>query len=235
MSESQQVINENIGLFSRQSGIITPKELPSHIVIIGAGGIGSWTALALAKMGVKKITIVDYDVIEDVNIAPQIYGIADIGKKKAETLANFINENMQESIARYVPLAWEEWENREEYIAEDVEVLIMAVDSMDVRINIWNEIKKAGLGLVIDGRMMKEVLQVFTIKPDVEEQVKEYEEHHLYPSSEVDPVPCTERAVAYNQFVIAGIIGTLVKHFSKKELETTRILIDLYSFSTIVK
>lgn len=235
MNESNKVIEENIGLFCRQSGIIAPEELPEHIVIVGAGGIGSWTSLALAKMGVKKLTIVDFDVIEDANIAPQIYGIKDLGKKKAEVLANFINENMQMPIATYITKSWEEWEEKEEYLMDDVEVIVMAVDSMDVRIKIWNDVKSSGLGLIVDGRMMKEVLQVFAIKPDDEESVKDYEENHLYPSSTVDHVPCTERAVAYNQFVVAGIIGTFVKHFAKGELDTKRVLIDLYSFSTIVQ
>lgn len=235
MNESEQVIKQNIGLFSRQSGIVAPDELPEHVVIVGAGGIGSWTALALAKMGVKKLTIVDFDQIEDVNIAPQIYGMGDIGKLKCEVLADFINKNMKQPIATPIPVAWEDWEEKDDYLSEDVEVLVMAVDSMDVRIQIWRDIKTAGLGLVVDGRMMREVLQAFAIKPNDPEQVKNYEENHLYPSSTVDPVPCTERAVAYNQFVIAGVIGTLIKHFAKDDLVNTRVLIDLYSFSTIVE
>lgn len=230
MTESHPVIDQNIGLFSRQAGIIKPEELEKHVVIVGAGGIGSWTALSLAKMGINKITIVDFDDIEDVNIAPQIYGMADIGKKKCQVLADFINANMQKEIATAIDTKWEDWKERETYFEEnDVEILIMAVDSMDVRLKIWGDIKYAGLGLVLDGRMMKELLSVYACRPAVEEDVKFYQEN-LYPSADVDPTPCTERAVAYNQFVMAGLMGTLVKHFAKGELETKKIFVDLYSF-----
>lgn len=230
---TKEIIKDN--LFNRQLGIIDPKELDKHVLIIGAGGIGSWTALALAKTGVKKITIVDFDTVEDVNLAPQFYNMEHNGMNKAAALVERLEDECRLMDQQFygVDTKWEEWKDREQYFeTENVEIVIMAVDSMDVRMKIWSDIKYAGLGLVIDGRMAKEMLSLYAVGPSNEESVAAYEKN-LYPSTEADPTPCTERAVAYNQFVIAGLITATVKHYVKKELEYKKILFDLFSMSMI--
>lgn len=229
---TKEIIKDN--LFNRQLGIIDPKELDKHVLIIGAGGIGSWTALALAKTGVKKITIVDFDTVEDVNLAPQFYNADHNGMHKAEALISRLYKECQFTNQEFycVNEAWGNWRHNEYIEKQNVEIVIMAVDSMDVRMKIWSDIKYAGLGLVIDGRMAKEMLSLYVVIPSNEESVAAYEKN-LYPSTEADPTPCTERAVAYNQFVIAGLITATVKHYVKKELEYKKILFDLFSMSMI--
>lgn len=67
----------------------------SRIVIFGCGGIGSLTAVTLAGMGVKKLTISDGDVIEKSNLNRQLFfRAADVGKYKVEVLK-------QEILARF--------------------------------------------------------------------------------------------------------------------------------------
>jgi len=228
------MIQEN--LFSRQSGIIRPDELQRHILIVGAGGIGSWTALSLLKMGMSKITIIDFDTIEEANLAPQFYNTQHNGMSKVEALVKRLTEEALPGQAiQGIHSKWEDWVNKEIFIQEQfVDIVIMAVDTMDVRIKIWNDIKYLGLLDVIDARMAKEMLEIFTIDPTKEEDIKMFEQH-LFPSSSVEHIPCTERAVAYNQFVIAGLIGSTVKQFLKKELSYKRILFDLNSMSLITQ
>lgn len=223
------------GLFSRQTGIIHPEDLDKHIMVIGAGGIGSWTTLALAKMGVSKITSVDFDTIEQANIAPQFYGAEDDGKFKCLALAEKVNKEMGKQVVQPINRLWEDWEERIQYIEDtNVAAVIMAVDSMSVRKNIWEDIKYAGLSLIVDGRMAREMMEVLIVDPSQEQDIKHYEEH-LFPSDQVEEIPCTERAVAYNQFVIAGLIGSVIKQFAKGELLTKRILFDLFSLTLVVK
>src|SRR5512137_333611 len=55
----------------------------AHIVIAGAGGLGSPVSLYLAVAGVGTITIVDMDVVDQTNLNRQILHFdRDIGKKK---------------------------------------------------------------------------------------------------------------------------------------------------------
>lgn len=59
----------------------------AHVVILGAGGVGSHVAWNLAAMGVGRLTIVDFDKIEESNLNRQLtYTPADIGLPKVEVL-----------------------------------------------------------------------------------------------------------------------------------------------------
>ena len=54
--------------------------------IAGAGGLGSNCAVNLARLGFKKMVIVDYDRVEAANLNRQYYFFDQIGKPKVEAL-----------------------------------------------------------------------------------------------------------------------------------------------------
>jgi molybdopterin/thiamine biosynthesis adenylyltransferase len=67
------------------------KLLGSHILIIGAGGLGSAAAPYLAAAGVGKITLVDHDKVELTNLQRQImHKQNSIGKSKVESGKQFL-------------------------------------------------------------------------------------------------------------------------------------------------
>ena len=47
----------------------------AHVVVVGIGGVGSWTAEALARSGVSELTLIDLDHIADSNINRQIHAL----------------------------------------------------------------------------------------------------------------------------------------------------------------
>lgn len=52
---------------------------------MGVGGLGSIVMIALLRLGVKKIIIVDYDIVDNHNMNRQLmYSIKDIGKNKVD-------------------------------------------------------------------------------------------------------------------------------------------------------
>lgn len=66
--------------------------------IAGAGGLGSNCAVALARVGVGKIIIADFDKITKENLNRQYYFFDQIGQKKVFALADnidFINPNVK--------------------------------------------------------------------------------------------------------------------------------------------
>ena len=66
--------------------------LGSHILIIGAGGLGSAAAPYLAAAGVGKITLVDHDKVELTNLQRQImHSQNSIGKMKVESGKQFLH------------------------------------------------------------------------------------------------------------------------------------------------
>ena len=57
----------------------------SHVLLLGAGGLGSGVLQSLVGLGVGRVTLVDIDVVEVGNLARQfLYGSASIGRKKVD-------------------------------------------------------------------------------------------------------------------------------------------------------
>lgn len=79
-------------VLQRQTEEINDKLENAKVVILGAGGLGSNIAHMLARLGVGKMILYDFDVVEPSNLNRQHYGVNDIGKMKAETTAERIKE-----------------------------------------------------------------------------------------------------------------------------------------------
>ena len=47
----------------------------AHIAIVGIGGVGSWSAEALARSGVGRLTLIDMDHIAESNVNRQIHAL----------------------------------------------------------------------------------------------------------------------------------------------------------------
>ena len=59
----------------------------AHVVVVGIGGVGSWTAEALARSGVGRLTLIDLDHISESNINRQIHALDDtVGRAKVEAM-----------------------------------------------------------------------------------------------------------------------------------------------------
>ena len=75
------------------------KILQSHVLVIGAGGLGSPVVLYLATAGVGRITLVDNDVVDVTNLQRQIaHNMADVGDYKANSAmkkVSYINTDVQ--------------------------------------------------------------------------------------------------------------------------------------------
>ena len=85
-------------LYKRQTtlkyfGVKSQQKLQeAEIVIVGCGGLGSIAAVYLAASGVGKIHLIDFDTVAVSNLHRQVfYKIDDIGKSKAQVLANHIH------------------------------------------------------------------------------------------------------------------------------------------------
>ncbi len=57
----------------------------SHIVLVGVGGVGGAVFECLVRFGVKKITVIDFDTVEETNLNRQIISTVDnVGKIKVD-------------------------------------------------------------------------------------------------------------------------------------------------------
>ncbi|MDR3609354.1 MAG: sulfur carrier protein ThiS adenylyltransferase ThiF [Ignavibacteriaceae bacterium] len=74
----------------RNSSDIKEKIKLAVVGIAGCGGLGSNAAIALARIGIKKLIIADFDKVEPSNLNRQQFFIRDIGKYKTDALGKFI-------------------------------------------------------------------------------------------------------------------------------------------------
>lgn len=77
---------------SKSYEFFQPEMCKERIHIIGCGAIGSTLAENLARFGLTKITLYDFDHVEPHNIANQMFRQIDIGKSKVEALADILCE-----------------------------------------------------------------------------------------------------------------------------------------------
>ncbi|HTR93344.1 MAG TPA: adenylyltransferase/sulfurtransferase MoeZ [Trebonia sp.] len=65
----------------------------AKVLVVGAGGLGSPALLYLAAAGVGTLGIVDFDTVDESNLQRQIiHGVSDVGKSKAESAKESIQE-----------------------------------------------------------------------------------------------------------------------------------------------
>jgi tRNA A37 threonylcarbamoyladenosine dehydratase len=59
----------------------------AHVAVIGVGGVGSWTAEALARSGVAALTLVDLDHVSESNVNRQVQALGStLGMAKVDAL-----------------------------------------------------------------------------------------------------------------------------------------------------
>ncbi|PZO20481.1 MAG: tRNA threonylcarbamoyladenosine dehydratase [Burkholderiales bacterium] len=63
----------------------------AHVVVVGIGGVGSWAVEALARSGVRHLTLIDLDHVSESNINRQIHALEPtLGQAKAEAMRDRI-------------------------------------------------------------------------------------------------------------------------------------------------
>jgi molybdopterin-synthase adenylyltransferase len=82
---SRHILLDELGIEGQQ------RLLSAHVLVIGAGGLGSPVALYLGTAGVGRLTIVDNDTVDVTNLQRQIaHNLARVGRPKAESARDTI-------------------------------------------------------------------------------------------------------------------------------------------------
>ncbi len=121
---------------------------------IGVGAIGRQVALQLAAMGIPWLQLIDFDTVEESNLASQGYLEDDLSGPKVQATADLCQQiNHQLEVL--------EINERFRRSMEIGNVIFCAVDKIDVRRLIWESVKDRS-SFFCDGRMSAEVLRVLT-------------------------------------------------------------------------
>jgi molybdopterin/thiamine biosynthesis adenylyltransferase len=89
----KEIIYFKNDLFSRIQGIIdTDYLLDKTVAVVGLGTGGSLGALELAKCGVGKFKLIDFDILETHNITRHVCNLEDIGRFKTQAVRDLITK-----------------------------------------------------------------------------------------------------------------------------------------------
>jgi len=210
---------------TRQKDLISEDKLgKTKILLVGAGGIGSFVAQTLCKMGVQHIQIWDKDRIEEHNIPNQNFK----PKQQGEFKVHALMDNIAESTEAYPETKTDFWTGDFEY---DPDILITAVDSMTIRYELWEAIQKAKKGMwVLDARMSSRSMSMYTCRIGNEESMVQYAKHGLFPSDEADKEPCTAKSIIHTCQACAYMVGNAVHEILSNEKISSAYFGDLLHF-----
>lgn len=206
--------------FKNQKSLLDQDKLASlSFLVIGAGAIGSYFVTTLSKMGAKDITVYDYDKIEEHNISNQIYPLSSVGSPKIEILkrmaSSFGDCQIIEKNQKWI-----------KGISDEYDVVVSAVDNMDVRKEIWDWYSRMNcVKFCLDGRMSAQLYKVYGIDMSNNEAKKFYETT-LYPQSEASEEPCGQKSIIYTVLQVGGQMLSQVKRWIMKDYRPTEVVYD---------
>lgn len=108
------------------------------VAVCGLGGLGSNIAIALARAGIGKLILIDFDKVDITNLNRQQYKATQIGRYKTDALS----ENLRE-IAPYVKLETHTariCEGNAAEILKDADIICEAFDSAECKAELVNAV-----------------------------------------------------------------------------------------------
>lgn len=125
-------------LEKRQGKELQQRFFAATVAICGLGGLGSNIAISLARAGVGKLILIDFDKVDVTNLHRQQYKASQIGRYKTEALS----ENLKE-IAPYVELETHTIRMTEENVVEllkEADVICEAFDDAQAKAMLTNTV-----------------------------------------------------------------------------------------------
>jgi molybdopterin/thiamine biosynthesis adenylyltransferase len=134
-------------LFARNYGVFSEQEQErlrkSRILIVGCGGIGGTVALILARSGIEKFILVEFDAYDTTNMNRQISCFADtLGRNKAEVIGDDILRINPHAEVEIYPRLLNHTEIGQ--LIPRVDIVFPAADDYAFSILIFREAKRQG-------------------------------------------------------------------------------------------
>ncbi|KKK56552.1 hypothetical protein LCGC14_3063390 [marine sediment metagenome] len=214
-----------INKYYRQEGIVDLDSLNEHnYTVIGVGAVGRQVALQLTAMGVHRLQLVDFDTVDETNLATQAYYYGDIDAEKVEAtgaVCQKINPEIE------LTLQCEAFTRR----SKSGDIAFMCPDKIKVREDIFNAFRPAEV--LIDARVAGWMCRILTIH---DELTRDYYETTLFKAKEAHQARCTEQMTIFIANVAAALmLSQLVKYLRELPIEKDYICNLLSNEMTIME
>lgn len=202
---------------SRFSGADWADQL-HDITLIGVGGIGSWLALNLTRIG-HNLYIFDPDTVDESNVAGgQMYRRGSIGQNKANEVTKICRE-FGHSNNRIYPI--------DNYYYKDsgtTPIVMTGLDNMGARkeaFEAWKAMipNDPSKYLLIDGRLLMESAEILCVQGNKQDDIAKYEKEYLFSDDEVPDLDCTTKQTTFGAMLIASMMtATLCNWLTNKKI-----------------
>ncbi len=142
--EQSQFLRSEMILGSNSTDVLKGK----NVILFGLGGVGSYTAEALARSGIGRLTIVDNDTVSVTNLNRQLCALhSTVGLPKADVVkARILDINPDCSVTAvqkfYLP------ENSSEFSLESYDYIADAIDTVSAKIDLAVKSQELGIPLI---------------------------------------------------------------------------------------
>jgi len=209
----------------RHLDFFNPINVKDPVSIIGVGAIGSHIATNLARLGIKNLTLWDFDNVEDHNIPNQIFFETQLNFEKTQAVKEIllqINPDINIEI-------------RGKYTNEELKgYIFVCVDSIDVRNEIYKNNKyNMDIITVCDTRMSLETGQVYNAIWSNPKQQKALFDASDFKKSEIEePVSaCGTKLAVLPTVQLAALIATSsFIQFIKEQKFSNTILFNSFNY-----
>lgn len=150
--ETEYVLHRRFDRMGRLVGDEVMKKLfNTHVMVIGLGGVGSWAAESLARSGVGKLTIIDFDEVCITNGNRQLHAIQGmVGKKKAEVMGERLRKINPQANIQVIAEFYNE-ENSEMMLSHKPDYIVDAIDNLTAKTHLLATCREKGINVITSG------------------------------------------------------------------------------------
>ncbi|OLN23451.1 tRNA threonylcarbamoyladenosine dehydratase [Domibacillus antri] len=118
------------------------------VAVLGIGGVGSFSAEALARSGVGRLILVDKDVIDITNVNRQLPALlSTVGQPKADLMKERIADINPECEVIALKMFYTE-ETYEQFFSYGLDFVVDASDTISYKIHLMKECLKRGIPII---------------------------------------------------------------------------------------
>ena len=118
----------------------------ASVTIVGVGGVGGEVAVLLARAGVGRLRLIDFDVVDETNINRQAVAYTNtVGKKKTDVLAEIIEKINPNCLVEAIPKRLTK-ENVGELLGDSF--VVDAIDSVQDKVELIDYATKNNLQII---------------------------------------------------------------------------------------